>query len=57
MINYVTDRYYQWAIEETVYQFQAFLTDKYGAGNEDGVHHYELAQTSVVIQVMIHIWT
>ena len=23
-----------------------FLTDKYGAGNEDGVHHYEVTQRS-----------
>ena len=44
MINNVTDRYYQWPLTDP--QFQAFLTDKYGAGNEDGVHHYELAQTS-----------
>ena len=44
MINNVTDRYYQWP--QTDPQLQAFLTDKYGAGNEDGVHHYELAQTS-----------
>ena len=27
-------------------QFDAFLTDKYGKGSEDAVHHYELAQTS-----------
>ena len=26
--------------------FADFLTDKYGAGSEDAVHHYELAQTS-----------
>jgi len=28
--------------------FADFLTDKYGAGSEDSVHHYELAQTSGV---------
>ena len=27
-------------------QFLEFLTDKYGAGNEDGVHHYEVTQRS-----------
>ena len=26
--------------------FEDYLTDKYGAGSEDSVHHYELAQTS-----------
>ena len=26
--------------------FEEFLTDKYGAGNEDATHHHELAQTS-----------
>ena len=44
MVNNVTDRYYQWPMTQA--QFLEFLTDKYGAGNEDGVHHYELAQTS-----------
>ena len=28
--------------------FADFLTDKYGAGSEDAIHHYELAQTSGV---------
>ena len=27
-------------------QFAEYLTDKYGAGNEDGVHHYEITQDS-----------
>jgi hypothetical protein len=44
LVNNITDRYYQWPLTDP--QFQLFLTDKYGAGNEDGVHHYELAQTS-----------
>ena len=26
--------------------FANFLTDKYGAGNEDSVHHYEITQAS-----------
>ena len=43
-MNNVADRYYEWPLTDP--QFQLFLTDKYGAGNEDGVHHYELAQTS-----------
>ena len=44
MTNNVTDRYYQWPMTQP--DFEDFLTDKYGAGSEDAVHHYELAQTS-----------
>ena len=44
MVNNLTDRYYQWPMTQP--DFEDFLTDKYGAGSEDAVHHYELAQTS-----------
>ncbi len=44
MINNITDRYYEWPMTQP--DFEEFLTDKYGAGSEDAVHHYELAQTS-----------
>ena len=44
MTNNVTDRYYQWPLTQP--QFQEHLKDKYGAGNEDAVHHYEITQTS-----------
>ena len=44
MTNNVTDRYYQWPMSQP--QFAEYLTDKYGAGNEDGVHHYEITQDS-----------
>ena len=44
MVNNITDRYYQWPMTQA--DFANFLTDKYGAGNEDAIHHYELAQTS-----------
>ena len=44
MVNNITDRYYQWLMTQP--DFEEFLTDKYGAGNEDSTHHYELAQTS-----------
>ena len=44
MINNLTDRYYEWPMTQA--DFADFLTDKYGAGSEDAVHHYELAQTS-----------
>ena len=44
MVNNITDRYYQWPMKQP--DFEEFLADKYGAGSEDSVHHYELAQTS-----------
>ena len=44
MTNNVTDRYYQWPLSQP--QFQEHITDKYGAGNEDAVHHYEKPQDS-----------
>lgn len=44
LVNNITDRFYQWPLNAP--QFDAFLTDKYGSGNEDAIHHYELAQTS-----------
>ena len=44
MVNNVNDRYYGWPMDQA--QFAEYLTDKYGAGSEDSVHHYELAQTS-----------
>ena len=46
MVNNLTDRYYQWPMTQP--DFEDFLTDKYGRGSEDAVHHYELAQTSGV---------
>ena len=44
MVNNITDRYYQWPMTQP--DFEDFLTDKYGAGSEDAVHHYEITQTS-----------
>ena len=44
MTNNITDRYYQWPLTQP--QFQEYMKDKYGAGNEDAVHHYEITQTS-----------
>ena len=44
MTNNVTDRYYGWPLNSV--QFAEFLTDKYGAGNEDAIHHYEVTQDS-----------
>jgi hypothetical protein len=44
MSNNITDRYYQWPLSQP--QFQEYITDKYGAGSEDAVHHYEKTQDS-----------
>ena len=44
MTNNITDRYYQWPLTQP--QFQEHLTDKYGVGSEDAVHHYEIPQSS-----------
>jgi len=44
MTNNITDRYYEWPMTQP--QFAEYLTDKYGAGNEDSAHHYEITQTS-----------
>jgi hypothetical protein len=42
--NNITDRYYQWPMAQPI--FDKFLTDKYGAGNEDAIHHYETTRDS-----------
>ena len=44
MTNNITDRYYEWPLTQP--QFQLHLEDKYGVGNIDAVHHYEISQTS-----------
>ena len=44
MTNNITDRYYQWPLTQP--QFQEYIKDKYGAGNEDATHHYENTQAS-----------
>ena len=42
MTNNVTDRYYDWPMNDE--QFQEFLKDKYD--NPDGIHHYEVTKSS-----------
>ena len=44
MTNNITDRYYEWPLTQP--QFQLHLEDKYGVGNIDATHHYEISQTS-----------
>ena len=42
MVNDITDRYHQWPMLEQ--QFNTFVEEKYS--NPDGVHHYEISQSS-----------
>ena len=42
MTNNVTDRYYEWPMNQV--QFQTMLEDKYS--NPDGIHHYEVTRDS-----------
>ena len=42
--NNITDRFYEWPMTQPA--FDNFLTDKYGAGNEDVIHHYETVKDS-----------
>ena len=42
LTNDITDRYHQWPMYEQ--QFNTYINEKYS--NPDGVHHYEIAQTS-----------
>jgi hypothetical protein len=42
MTNNITDRYYGWPL--TTYEFENYINGKYT--NPDGVHHYEITQSS-----------
>ncbi len=44
MTNDIKDRFYDWPMTQP--QFHQFIEDKYGVGESDGIHHYEVAQTS-----------
>ena len=44
VVNNITDRYYEWPMTQP--DFADFLTDKYGAGSEDAIHHYEITKSS-----------
>ena len=52
-VNNITDRYHQWPL--TTPQFLPFINDKYS--NPDGLHHYEITQTSGDTTVTIDIGT
>ena len=53
MMNDVVDRYHQWPMSRR--QFLAHLNDKYTNG--DGVHHYEISQSSGDTNIKINIGT
>jgi hypothetical protein len=42
LTNDVLDRYYDWPL--TTFEFENYITEKYT--NPDGVHHYEITQSS-----------
>ena len=42
LTNSITDRYYDWPMSEQ--EFELFIKDKYS--NPDGIHHYEITQSS-----------
>ena len=42
LVNNIVNRYYDWPLPEFVYQ--QYLKDKYS--NPDGIHHYEVTQSS-----------
>ena len=42
LVNNIVNRFYDWPLPEFV--FQQYLKDKYS--NPDGIHHYEVTQTS-----------
>ena len=42
LTNNITDRYYDWPMTEQ--EFELFIKDKYS--NPDGIHHYEITQSS-----------
>ena len=52
-VNNVTDRYHQWPM--TSAQFLSFINEKYS--DPDGIHHYEITQTSGNTTVKIDIGT
>lgn len=52
-VNNITDRYHQWPM--TTPQFLSFINEKYS--DPDGLHHYEITQTSGDTTVAIDIGT
>ena len=53
LVNDITDRYHDWPMTEA--QFLQFIKDKYS--NINGVHHYEITQTSGDTSIKIDVGT
>lgn len=58
LMNNIIDRYHDWPMAGN--QFLEYINDKYqnddGTSNVDGVHHYELAQSSGDTDVKIEVY-
>ena len=52
MTNDITDRYHQWPMYEQ--QFNTYISEKYD--NPDGVHHYEIEQSSGNTRTKIEVY-
>ena len=52
LVNDITDRYHQWPMYEQ--QFNTYITEKYD--NPDGVHHYEISQSSGDTKTKIEVY-
>ena len=52
LVNDITDRYHQWPMYEQ--QFNTYVTDKYD--NPDGIHHYEISQSSGDTKTKIEVY-
>ena len=53
LVNDITDRFHDWPMTES--QFLQFIKDKYS--NVDGIHHYEIPQTSGDTSIKIDVGT
>ena len=52
LVNDITDRYHQWPMYEQ--QFNTYVTEKYD--NPDGIHHYEISQSSGDTKTKIEVY-
>ena len=52
LVNDIIDRYHQWPMYEQ--QFNTYVTEKYD--NPDGIHHYEISQSSGDTKTKIEVY-
>ena len=53
LVNDITDRYHGWPLSER--QFNEFINEKYS--NPDGIHHYEVPQSSGDTSVFTEVYS